>query len=181
MVSIDGARDAPVDWVSLTPIDFSVFEGEGDRDIPCGFSGTAHRETPRGRLLWPVITDGTVRLRRRSRSYDAHAMFMRRCVSIVNTPFTGTGKAMHVKGRVLEAGAAGCALLELEGSPAADWFPAAALVGWRDADDIRRLAATRLADAAEALHDHVRRHYSPALIYGEILDRVRHPLPRETA
>ena len=41
---------------------------------------------------------------------------------VLNTSWTGSDRH-HIKGRVLEAGWAGCALLEQAESPIAKWFP----------------------------------------------------------
>lgn len=183
-VAIDGARgDIAVDHTTLTPVDAGAFHVEG-KGIRCGFAGSFGTKDRRGKLIGPLVESGDI-TRGPKGAYEDHARFLGRCAMTINTPFTGSGKGMHVKGRVLEAGWAKCALLEMKGSPARDWFPKAALIEYEDETDarelIRGLSDERIAEAAEVLSECVRQRYTAAHIYGEILDLVDRPVPRAAA
>ncbi len=176
-VAIDGARDAPVDIATLTPIDPTPFGGQ-KRDIRCGFSGTlgGQRELIVQSLEW----FGGLTVRRAKQvhetTYEAHAEFMSRCQIVLNTSYTGTGHAHHIKGRVLEAGWAGAALLEPEESPIGDWFPEDCFIRYRDpieaAHWIKTLTDGEIDHRARRLTEEVMMRYTPAKIYGEILEHV---------
>lgn len=56
------------------------------------------------------------------RSYPAYADFLRNSRVSVNAPFTGSGAARQVKGRVLETGFAGACLLEWRNDATRQWF-----------------------------------------------------------
>lgn len=180
-VALDGARAAPVDIATLTPVDPYPFGADDGisvpRDIRCGFSGSVG-EGPRGKILDALGTDVQIRNRVDGQdNYQDHADFMRKCRLIINSSFTGTGERHHVKGRVLEAGWAGCALLESEGSPIGEWFPEDCYFIYKDAAHaanlIRNLSDGEIEHAASRLSEIIRERYTAAKIYGEILDRVQ--------
>ena len=175
-VSIDGARNAPVDLAVLTPTDPYMFTSDYVRNIHCGFSGTIGRHTMRDMILTPLVKTGIVEFLARKNSYTEHAYFIQHCLLTINVPMTGTGRGMHVKGRVIESGLAGCALLEMKGSPAYDWFPTDALIPYTDHNDagplIRDLPQDVISHHAQILSKTVRATYTPKLIYGSILDRL---------
>ena len=179
LVSIDGSRTPYVDLATLTPIAPEPFtRSDVPRDICCGFSGTVGRWNIRSETINALEWLGglTVREREPQDGYNEHAAFMRRCKMILNTSWTGSGQSHHIKGRVLEAGWAGCALLEYAESPIAEWFPSDCYFIWRDAKE----AATIIKDAsdeeishrAERLAHEVRTRYSAKSIYEEILKRI---------
>ena len=123
-----------------------------------------------------------IRDRTEGDSYREHVQFMKRCRMIINISDTGSGQRHHVKGRILEAGFAGCALLEDAESPIGDWFPPDCYITYRDprhaAELIEGLPDEAIDAAARALAAHVREHYGAAKIYGEIIERaglVDHP------
>jgi hypothetical protein len=95
---------------------------------------------------------------------------------MLNISYTGSQLTHHIKGRVLESGWAGCALLESAGSPIAEWFPEDCYFTWRDAKEaaaiIRDATDEEIAHRAERLAKEVRARYSAKLIYGEILRRI---------
>lgn len=175
-VAIDGARDAPVDLATLTPVDPRPFAGRAPRTIRCGFSGGFRRRDYRGGILAPLEDEGLLVVRRRVMSYEDHAEFLMHCELVINTPFTGSGHAMHVKGRVVEAGWAGCGLLEMVGSPAWAWLPQEGILTYQDADHARRLieglSEREIERAACALSARVCDYYTPAKIYGAMLERI---------
>ena len=57
-------------------------------------------------------------------SYKEAAQYMANVRIMPNFAQTGSYERMHVKGRVIEAGLAGCLLLEQADSPTRDWFEA---------------------------------------------------------
>lgn len=187
-VSIDGAREAPVDLATLTPVDPGPFAGGGARDIRCGFSGSVGRWNPRSEIILALKWFGGLTVRERATgndSYKDHAGFMRRCRLLLNISNTGTGHAHHIKGRVLEAGWAGCALLESEGSPIGEWFEEDCYIKYRDPPHAAHLIETLSGDAidlaARRLAEEVRAKYTSSQIYGGILDRVRRAEPVQAA
>src|SRR3990167_5695811 len=163
-VSIDGAHGSPVDLVTLTPVDAGPFSGPNpERDIHCGFSGTVGRWNSRSELVNALVWFGglTVRARQGSERYEDHVQFLRRCQMVMNISFTGTGHNHHIKGRVLEAGWAGCCLLEMEESPIAEWFPEGCWISYRDPKEAAEIIATvddeTIRNCAKKLSDVVRR------------------------
>lgn len=178
-VSIDGANMAPVDLATLTPVDARLFEGHGPgRNIRCGFSGTVGRWNSRSEIINSLSWFGGLAIRDRegSNRYEDHVGFLRQCRMVLNISFSGTGHAHHIKGRVLEAGWAGCCLLETEGSPIGEWFPEGSWISYRTPNEAAEIIATMddetIRGCAEKLAAEVRAKYRPDQIYGEILSRV---------
>lgn len=224
-VGLDGCLDAPVDLVTVTPVDPFSYTQSVPRTIHCGFSGglssrdrltfktdfpnrappkitkarpanalpawspinkkrvmvpaTGLPYTERDGLLWNLEDkEGLITIQRRTseRSYSEHSKFMLSCQIIFNTSRSGTGYVHQIKGRVLEAAWAGCALLETEGSPIATWMPQGSYFTYKDADDathlIESLTTEQIAESASMLNEYVRKNYHPRQIYGEILERA---------
>ena len=179
MVGIDGAKNAPVDLATLTPVDHRPYENGCARYIRCGFSGTIGRWNARSEIVRPLVwvSGLMVRDRLEGGSYDDHAQFLKRCRMVLNISHTGSGLSHHVKGRVVEAGFAGAALLEHKGSPIADWFPAECYLSYRDTKEASEIIAgaddPAVGRSALALSEHVRAHYTAAQIYGRILEQIK--------
>ena len=179
-VAIDGARDAPVDHSTLTPVDPRPFaEPSGLRDIRCGFSGTVGRWNQRSEVINSLEWFGKLVVRDRTRgedSYAEHVAFLKRCRMLLNLSHTGSGLKHHVKGRVLEAGWAGCALLESEGSPIGDWFPPDCYLTFKSPLDAARLIAettdTDISRLSANLAREVRARYSVTQIYTAIMEKA---------
>lgn len=187
-VSIDGARIPQVDYATLTPVDAAPFANHLTRDIRCGFSGGVGKGSERSEIITALQWfKGLVVRPRDHSSYDEHAWFTKRCRMLLNFSWTGTAKAHHIKGRVLEAGFAGCALLEHENSPLAEWFPEECCIRWRDAKHIAELLEDlddeTITTSARRLSEEVWSRYGAARIYGDILKRahVHRPKPRPAA
>lgn len=170
-VSIDGARYAPVDLATITPVNPVPFV-RVVRDIRCGFSGTVGG--PRGDIIRAL--GDSIRLRDRGGAYSTHGWFMSRCKMVLNVSFTGSGKLHHIKGRVLEAGWAGCCLLEDQDSPIGDWFPEGSYIKYRDAAHAKELIETlddeTIKRTAALLAKTVREKYTAEQIYGEMINAV---------
>lgn len=177
-VSIDGAKNAPVDLATLTPIDPKPFEGDLTKTIRCGFSGSVGKHNSRSEIVLALSWFGglTVRDRVKVDGYDNHVEFLKRCRMILNISYTGSGLAHHIKGRVLEAGWAKAALLESEGSPIGEWFPKDCYITYRSpkeaAEIIADLPDAEIDNAAARLAEEVRKRFRPEMIYDEILQRL---------
>ena len=186
-VSIDGANDAPVDFATLTPIDSKPFDGDIEKTIRCGFSGTVGKHNSRSEVVLALSWFGglTVRDRAKADGYDNHAEFLKRCRMVLNISYTGSGLAHHIKGRVVEAGWARCALMESVGSPIAEWFPSDCYITYRNpkeaADIIRDIGDAEIDKCAARLAHEVRTRFRPEMIYDEILRRVDLTLQRPAA
>ena len=202
-VSLDGIKDAPVDLVTITPVDPRPWNRDSIRSVRCGFSGGASTAiTPRTRrtrdafkvrfqppvsrervIHWLEANDlVTVGRRVKGRTYSDHVDFVMACQLILNTSASGSGQAHQIKGRVLETGWAGCALLESQASPIGEWLPEGSYFKYRDVGHaehlIMSLTDERIARSADLLSRYVRENYHPRQIYGEILERagVDHPI-----
>lgn len=183
-VGIDGEKSSPVDLVTLTPVDGRQFDSvTTSKDIRCGFSGNASGK--RGQILGMVGSRCLVRVR--GDDYFDHIRFMKRCKMVLNIAYTGTGNRFHVKGRVVEAGYAGVALIEPTSSPAYDWFPQSSYFAYKSMehliDIIDNTSDEEITKRSAALSGIVREKYNAAEIYGGMLDaiNVANPFQRKTA
>lgn len=177
-VGIDGPLEAPVDLAVVTPVDFRAWEGpELDRDIRCGFSGGFAGRGDRWMIIGTLAATKHVTVRLRAHDYPEHVRFMRRCKMTINVSNTGSGVFHHLKGRAVEAGWAKSALIELTESPASHWFPKGSFIPYGGVTDafkiIENASDEQIDDTAAMLHEFVRRRCHPAVIYGEILDRIK--------
>ena len=177
-VGIDGPTDAPVDLATLTPVDPRHFDLEVTKDIRFGFSGSVGRWNGRSEIIMALEWFGGLTVQHREGyTYKDHALFMRRCRVVINVSATGSGQRNHIKGRVLEAGWAGCALLESEGSPIGNWFPEDCYLIYRNpkeaADMARDMDDATIDRYAKRLSEEIRARYHPKMIYMEILKRAR--------
>lgn len=186
-VSIDGAKSAPVDFVTLTPIDSRPFQGDLRKTIRCGFSGSVGKHNSRSEIVLALSWFGglTVRDRVKVDGYENHVEFLKRCRMVLNISYTGSGLAHHIKGRVVEAGWAKAALLESEGSPIGEWFPKDCYITYRNPKDaaelISHLTDAEIDKAAARLSEEVRKRFRPEMIYDEILKRVDTSIKRPAA
>lgn len=187
-VSIDGAENSYIDHSTVTPINPEFFNTSIVRDIRCGFSGgfgsrnvfdyKNHGSAYRGRIIYRLEKLGLLKVRKRAAigEYSDHVSFMKRCKMIVNVSLSGSGIEHQIKGRVLESGWAGCALLESAGSPAINKFPKGSVIPFSGEseviDIIRNISDGDIESSAKLLHEHVRNNYHPKLIYGTILKKV---------
>ncbi len=131
-VAIDGNPNWPgaqYGMTALTPINPELFNGmrpHAERPILCGFAGNpGGNGTVRRYLLSEMMLHKSLDVRLRlegPETYKACCEYMQECRLTLNTPWTGSGQALHVKGRVLEAGLAGSCLLEFYEAPTNLWF-----------------------------------------------------------
>lgn len=172
-VGIDGDKISPVDLATVTPVDWRAFEGrQPKKDIRCGFSGNVAG----ARAVYLRQLGSSCFIRLRSDDYADHVNFMKRCRMIFNTCLTGSAGYYHVKGRAIEAGWAGAALLEFEGSPLSDWLPLRSYLTYKDAAHAKQIIETigddEIDQRAALFSKAVRERFHPAVIYGEILDKL---------
>lgn len=186
-VAIDGGGISPIKrfrngLTLLTPIDPRPFKPEPwDQRISFRMAvmvgGMGHGE--RGAVMNHLIQRGLLEWHGgQSMPYEGLAEVMCRHKIALNHPMTGTGQRMHVKGRVIEAGFAGCCLLERAGSPTAQWFiPGINFFEYETPDDAERLINT-LDDAfacrvAANFHRRVVEEHHPRVFWNKVLTAVR--------
>ncbi len=179
-VTIDGNHDCPVDFVTTAPVDTRLFSGDDPvKDIKCGISGNIGISDKRSGIIIPLIWKGLVHMRRRQLEGDGfpeHVAYMRRCRMIINTSYTGSGEAHHVKQRVFETGFAGAALLECSSAPTRHWIPETHFFTYASTHNaskiIKGLSQDEVAEKAGMFQEYVRAHYTPQQVYGGMLERL---------
>lgn len=172
----------------LTPLDPRHFQGPPfpppflARPFPIAYAGNAGGWTRGGyvRQLQQEIKRFHYRQRDdHPHSYKIYCDFLRHSRAVVSVPFTGSGAATHVKGRVLETGYAGAALLEYEGSPTKDWFePGADYLTYSDVGSLITVA-THMAENphnisayAANLHRRVTTEHAPEVFWGKVFAQL---------
>lgn len=174
-VNIDGVTAGPwkYDDVALFPVDPSLFRPLpwAERPTVAGFAGGLYNDA---RRALAAATRGFLTVRPREEGpYEAYADFVRGCRIVVNEPLNGR-EALQVKARIVEAGAAGCLVLERRGSPARAWFePGVHYLEYDGYDHLRALLSDeRLAAGAEAvgkrLREEVVTHHTALDLYGRL-------------
>lgn len=132
-VAIDGNRKWPLadtQLTLLTPVLPSDFpdgnKAHADRAAACVYAGnTGGPGSQRRLILSDLLQFKLISLRVRSDlpfTYDSYCEYLSAARMSLNVSFSGTEMAKQVKGRVVESGLAGACLLELQGSPTAEWF-----------------------------------------------------------
>jgi hypothetical protein len=177
-VAIDGVKDTPhVGMVALTPVDPGQFTPRPweSRDVPCGFAGGGGRRTETVRRIREC--GGTVHWENEGGdiSYDAYREFLPRCKLVLNDARTGSGEKRHVKGRVIEAGLAGCVLMEPRDSPLRDWFvPGEDFLEWGTPEEAADIIKRGDYDPAIAtrFREKVLKGHSSHVFWGQVLGRI---------
>jgi len=194
-VALDGNKEWPFHdkhLTALTPIDPARFPNppipHKDRKVHFGFAGNINGFAmidgeKRGRrpLIAEMIQFG-LEYRDRDReevvdSYQKAADFMSQVCMIPNFPSTGSHMRMHVKGRVIEAGLAGCMLMERKNSPTHDWFePGIDYVEWQEPDDVRQMIERITPEESQIfgwrLREKVMVNHSAEKFWQRILNRI---------
>lgn len=179
-VGIDGHRDAPVDLVTLTPVDLTPYinapaKAWSARTHTIGFPGNAGSDH-RKKLVRDL--EGVVTFRERDPKglYAEYVNFLMDCRMIVNSALSGTAETKHVKGRVLEAAFAGCGLMEMSGAPTREFIPDDLFLTYTDADDAREQAKemnfSREHLRADKLFTYCLQEHHPRVIYQKIMEGV---------
>jgi hypothetical protein len=189
-VGMDGVADAPIDHVTLTPLDLAKFAlPPRERKFKCGFAGNMVNKDRyelllrkygtkdlRSALLHDLGDFVQLRERETAGDYQNYVRFLRRCRLVINTSLAGSGLVHHVKGRVLETAFAGAGLLEMRGAPTERWFPSGTFFTYGDANEAREIifgtSHREIDERAAAFAAHAREHYTPEKIYGGILERL---------
>lgn len=167
---------------------YRVEKSFGSRPMPAGFCGgwDPNGPTLRSQLLrhfdrekvrlgayplfvnYPFIENpGT---------YQLYADFLKNTKFVVNASGSAGDKSHHVKGRVLEAGMAGCCLLEDNKSPIGNWFSEDCYFKYNEPWDCEMLIR-ELLDSPEAerralnLAKEVREKYNPEKLWQQIFER----------
>ena len=206
MVAIDGNRDWPyhnMGLTLLTPIDPATFAKgttpHAQRDIKFGFAGNIGGNSPdktgvvRGRRPYIDQMTRTAGLQFRNRdrhgqlgTYQDVADFMCRSCITPNFPETGSFRLMHVKGRVVEAGLAGCMLLEgkrlKSSSPTEHWFEKGVdYLEWDTLDDVRRILKETTPEISQQFGERLRAkvlaEHTPEKFWGKIFKKIEDVRP----
>jgi hypothetical protein len=183
MVAIDGSFETPIASFSegitlLTPTDPRSFYPLlwDQRAIKLGMiGGTGHR----GKLVNELQSRGLIDFRQGpvGRSYYDFAQLMCKTKLTLNCAETGTGKHLHVKGRVIEAGFAGSAVLEVRGSPLNKWFsPGEEYIEYDSLEDIlnlnRDVPDFAIRAVAEKFHKKMVAEHSPHIFWNKVLTKA---------
>lgn len=184
-VAIDGNDNWPgaaQGLTLLTPVDpenFKVTLPHAVRPYGCGYGG--NEGSPGGlrrNILWEVLKHNLMQVRLRDDSeYSGYCDFLVQSRMSLNIPHTGTEQKMHVKGRVIESGLAGCCLLEVVDSPTKKWFaPDAEYLEYASIDQlrgyIRELAPEETQRRGERLRAKIIAEHTPAIFWAKVLDRI---------
>jgi hypothetical protein len=183
-LSIDGSTHNPIasftnGLLLLTPTDDRPFEPKpwDERGIRFGFvGGLGH--TQRMDAILTLQAGGGLDFRSgpEGRSYDDFARTMCDIRIMPNFPYTGTARYTHVKGRVIEAGLAGCCVLELKGAPTSHWFmPGMDYLEYERPSDIVALLEderTPFAEIAERFHRRVVTEHHPRIFWDKVLEKA---------
>lgn len=176
--TIDGGefpRGVELDFRTLTPIDIRPYNVDqpityADRKL-LGFSGNNGSLIRKSIIEYFTKAHGLeFRKRQNDTPYPDYVRFLSQYKMILNIPFTGTGKRVHIKGRILEAAFCGAHVLENVDCFTQDWFPETgnrAIIPYDVTTNTLDCAldeSTGEAFRAEAL-----RLYHPKRIYREIL------------
>lgn len=176
-VGIDGGLPPSIDMATLTPIDTRPYSPYGDeRLIRCAFSGQVMfaDKHPRAGVLIPLLSAGLVAYRPRAFGpYSDYANYIKGCQILLNISHTGSGDGYHINVRAVEAGFAGCALLEMKQGPICDWMPEEALFLYANVEEAAEIIkSAEVVNKATALGVYVRENYNPKRIYESILARL---------
>jgi hypothetical protein len=182
-VAIDGNDNwphGPRDLTLLTPPALKFFQDLKpliERPIPLSYCGSICTDI-RVAYLKPLLMNGMIMQPRDERygTYGAFADTLRKTRVTPNIPFVGSNNIdTQVKGRITEAGAAGCCLLEWKGSITSEWFrPGVDYVPYDDPADLLKTATyyagrPELAQPfADNLHRRVLEEHSANVFWGKI-------------
>lgn len=183
MVAIDGAS-SPIDrfphgLTLLTPLDprpFARSYSWVERPIRLGMiGGTGHRANLIRDLQKRGLLDycpGPI-----GRSYEAYAEMMCNTRITLNLAQTGTGRFLHVKGRVCESGFAGSVVLETKGSPLRNWFtPGVDYLEYEGVEDListlTRHDDAQLSRMAIRFHQKMATEHHPTVFWDKVLRKA---------
>lgn len=182
-VNIDGASCPTADLTTLCPMDPRPYLKH--RDTPKirrgGFAGFV-ANTYRGTIVNPLVQHGLLELRHRkagykNSDYNDFAQWLCETLFTVNTAVTGTQWRRHVKGRIIEAGLAGCAVLEEADAPTKNWFtPGEDYLPYGSVDEAvylaRNVPDTEWARMAQSMRAKIEDRYTAKSIYEAMIKGV---------
>lgn len=153
------------------------------RPIGCSYAGNKGSEGGvRRQVLVELMFENLLTIRTRDGaddSYEAYAEHLARSRLTLNVPLSGTEQTMQVKGRVVEAGIAGAALLEMAGAPTTQWFRSGIdFMEYATLDDAKKLIRQFVNEPeltqlmGEQLRQRVLTEHSPQVFWGKIMDRI---------
>lgn len=192
VVNIDGNDSWPRvterDFTALTPIaekywDLAGLRHEGRR-ARFLFAG-GYASPSRARIVtWLQKFAGLVIPPRNESfgSYQEYADLMMEARVALSVPWSGVSEVGQVKGRVVEAGWAGCCLLEHVDSPTRHWFtPGVDYAVYRDRNEalmaVHQLLHTDRGATAQRMADNlasrVRKEHSPEIFWNRIWEALR--------
>lgn len=183
----------PTGWrikglTTLTPVDPSYFQGPTiafrDRPFRIGYAGN-FGGWQRGAVIefMKAKFNGIFAPYQRDdhpNSYANYCEYLRYCQCVINVPFSGSNAAKQVKGRIVEAGWAGAAVLEWKGAPTEQWFEAGVdFEGYAGLGDLEDSVHAILEDPdrmveamAASLAKRVRSEHTPEIIWNQVFREV---------
>lgn len=195
--SVQVALDGNFNWpgkdkhiTALTPISPEYFisppKPHSDRIMMFGYAGQLGH--PRRVMIAQMIQFGLTTRQRQAPSgglesdsltYRQAALFMSNTRIMPNFCATGSNQTTHVKGRVVEAGWAGCLLLEQAGSPTSEWFEKGVdYLEWKDIGEVKEIV-DKFKDKpeesqafGERLRKKVMDKHSPEKFWNAIFERI---------
>ena len=181
-VNIDGAHCPTADLTTLCPMDPRPYLKHRDitKTRRGGFAGFA-ANTYRGGMVNPLVQQGLLELRHRVAGYknndynDGFVKFLCETTFTINTAVTGTQWRRHVKGRIIEAGLAGCAVLEEIEAPTKNWFtPGRDYLPYSSVDEAiflaRNVSDAEFGRIAQSMRAKIEDRYSAKAIYTKIIE-----------
>jgi hypothetical protein len=190
VVNIDGndawPRVTERDFTALTPIAAKYWEPHWLTSLDCrpvrfGFAGGYASPSRAHIVTWlQKFAELQIPVRNeRFGTYQEYADFMMSCRVALSVPWSGVSEVGQVKGRVLEAGWAGCCLLEHVDSPTKHWFtPGVDYAVYRDRNEAlmaihqtdRGVTAQKMADN---LSRRVRAEHSAEIFWGRVWEALK--------
>lgn len=184
-VSMDGNNETPISQfanglVLLSPMDVRPFHPKSwnERTTKLGLVG-GQGHSRRQALIMDLqrreiltFTDHN-----HGASYERMAELMCTTKVTLNSPFNGTGDRTHVKGRVIEAGLAGCCLFEGAESPTANWFtPGQDYLEYQNNEHVIQLinetSDEQLCTMAQRFHGRVMAEHHPQVFWAKVLAKA---------
>lgn len=183
IATMDGQIECPVrDYdnglILCTPTDVRAFNPRpwAARDIRVGMVGGSGSRAP---YIEHLRQRGLMDFHEQvpSRSYDEFGDMLSRTKVTFCNGRTGSGAAMHVKGRIIEAGMAGSVVLDVDGSPTQQWFiPGVDYIRYASAEDaanqIEAMSDEALMAMAARFHAAVMTFHHPAVFWSTVFLKI---------
>lgn len=188
-VSIDGSKKTPLaehsdGLIKLAPVDPRLFSPLPwqDRTVRLGMGGGWGHPGSSRAIIMETLTQqsGLIWFNgwQTNKTIQEYCDFLCNCKIAFCCPMNASGNIDHVKARVVEAGFAGCCLLERSGSPTEDWFrPDIDYLAYENPEDVVEIMNT-LDDAAVQrmaiqYQKKVVAQHSPEVFWRDIFTKAR--------